>query len=88
MKKPNAWGLYDMHGNVWQWGADYFDEKYYANSPVKDPLNINKPGIERRVHRGGCWTYEDCAPLPAARWSSRLQARGIIIGFRVCLPVD
>jgi serine/threonine-protein kinase len=87
-KKPNPWGLYDMHGNVWQWCEDYYDEKYYANSPIKDPLNINKPGFERRVHRGGCWTYDHLRSRAAARDGAVPGGRGPIIGFRVCLPVD
>ncbi len=53
-KKPNAWGLYDMHGNAWEWCQDNYDRDYYKNSPVKDP-----PGGAggARVGRGGGWLH-------------------------------
>ena len=52
-KKPNAWGLYDMHGNVWQWVGDWYDHDYYAHSPVDDPTGP-ATGTTRLSH-GGCW---------------------------------
>jgi len=79
-KIPNLWGLYDMHGNVFEWCSDYYDQKYYSNSPSVDP-NGPSSGISRSL-RGGSWdngqSYLRCSYRSAYRVS-----RGLLVGFRV-----
>ena len=50
-KKPNAWGIYDMHGNVWEWCQDWYDD--YPSGAVTDPTAPSSGSS--RVFRGGGW---------------------------------
>src|SRR5262245_21239251 len=49
--KPNAWGLHDVLGNIWEWCADWYDEHYYGSSPPADPPGPSEGWF--RVCRGG-----------------------------------
>jgi formylglycine-generating enzyme required for sulfatase activity len=84
--KPNPWGLYDMHGNLYQWCADYYDPTYYNNSPNKDPENLLKSNA--RVLRGGSWHGNPRNCRSAYRIRNAPGRRDIICGCRVALCLD
>jgi sulfatase modifying factor 1 len=80
--KPNAFGLYDMHGNAWQWCSDWFGgEDYYGKSPADDPKGPDIGGF--RVLRGGSWYYGPFYSRSARRDCSRPDYRLNFAGFRV-----
>jgi formylglycine-generating enzyme required for sulfatase activity len=79
--EPNAWGLYDMLGNVWEWTGDWYDENYYSHSPEQDPPGAEDANV--KVRRGGAWnTYPLYARCSYRNWNSR-STRCINLGFRV-----
>lgn len=77
-RKPNPFGLYDMHGNVWEWTADFYDRGYYQSSPKRSPSGPEK-GREH-VLRGGSWAFEPEA-LRSGNRASSAKANDDI-GFR------
>lgn len=81
-KLANEWKLYDMHGNVWEWTADWYDEDYYAKSPSTDPTGASSGSS--RVIRGGSWFNNAVHFLSLAnRGYDSPSARIYVFGFRV-----
>jgi formylglycine-generating enzyme required for sulfatase activity len=80
---PNAWGLYDMHGNVWEWCADWLDD--YTEAPATDPRGSG--ALDRQAVRGGC----SCNPPETCRTAFRnyynTGPRGSGYGFRVACDI-
>ncbi len=80
-KKPNAWGLHDMYGNVWEWVQDCYDPNYYSASPQIDPTG---PAEGRaRAHRGGGFGTAADFCRSAFRIGCSPDARYNITGFRL-----
>lgn len=82
-KKPNAWGLYDMSGNVWEWVQDYFER--YSTAAAKDPLGPAKGDI--CMVRGGSWAESHAAGYGNCRSSARMgyhpETKENYVGFRL-----
>ena len=83
-KRPNAWGLFDMHGNVWEWAQDW--KGPYTAEPTTDPQGPETG--ERRVLRGGSWSDSAGNCRSAFRGGLGPDVRGEFSGFRLALSVE
>jgi formylglycine-generating enzyme required for sulfatase activity len=92
-KKPNAYGLYDMLGNVWEWTNDWYGSKYYENSPAVDPMGppagdtlaFQGQTLPTRVLRGGAWIGKPGVARASYRYWFIPTFRVANIGFRCVL---
>jgi formylglycine-generating enzyme required for sulfatase activity len=91
--KPNAWGLYDMHGNVQEWCSDFYDPDYYKKSPKVDPQGPAKGVLPTdykdfyRVVRGGSWLDEARGCRSAYRFRAMPHDAYQIVGLRVVCEI-
>lgn len=101
-KKPNPWGLYDMHGNVCEWTLDHHDPAFYGKSAAKDPINAPTK-VEPCVVRGGSWNDDPEKLRSAIRvgstndWKQQdpqvpqsiwYYTDALFVGFRVVRPLE
>lgn len=83
---PNAFGLYDMHGNAWEWVSDWYGEDYYAKSPTDDPQGPATGNV--RVRRGGSWhTWALYTRASYRNWNTQ-ETRYPLVGMRLVREAD
>jgi uncharacterized protein (TIGR02996 family) len=85
MYPANLFGLHDIHGTIWEWVNDWYDQDYYTRSPENDPPGPRRGS--RRVLRGGGWSTGPTLCRSALRGHNTLGARHDYNGFRVALSV-
>ena len=89
LKKPNAWGLYDMHGNVAEMCLDYFNESSpntYALVDETDPKGAVECSQGTRAARGGCWSWGSTFTPSCRRYRAPANQGFNVTGFRICCP--
>jgi len=86
LKKPNGFGLYDMHGNVYEWCHDYYGEDYYKQSSEEDPTGPTSGSS--RVLRGGSWVSYTRRSRSAFRHRGDAGLRNRYYGFRLVRELD
>ncbi len=84
--KANAWGLYDMHGNVMEAIQDWHHIDYYSHSPKNNPQGPKTGSF--RARRGGSWRYGARFCRSAFRGRVRPEASSMLMGFRLALDMD
>ncbi len=80
-KRPNAWGIHDMHGNVAEWVQDWYDPVIYQSGSVTNPYGPDT-GIFK-VRRGGAWSYHYSRLRSAVREHELPDVRADVVGFRI-----